>query len=441
MEADSSRRASRLLHRAWHAFDGLAGDTLWSAALDLLAVATALLSFVLLQRVLRVSDYGSYTGLYGLASTFSAITYSGPGLALIQRRFRFNQDLNDLQASFLSLAIIAGLASTAISFVLALFIIELPPLEIALITASELFASSIIWVVSWLVQIASDFPSMIRVRMGAVALKLVTVPALYAVGQLSILNLGLCYLILYGAFALWLVVVHLPRLGFDLHFRRPPSDVWRSSTVFAVPLAASQLQSDGDKIALNAFNLQGDAGLYGAAYRVVGLGALPIRVIGQAAFHRFLHEGDEAVEGYHLRRAARLTGFMFAVGLATAGALYFVLYVLTPVIDLIIEDEYADAKEIIPWLVLFIPLLAISGTPLNGLLGLGRTRERATVYLTSALVSVVLYAALIPRWGWQGAVAATLLSELYLAVVSWLAMVHYQRIADGSRVEPESAVR
>lgn len=409
---------------------------MWSAALDLLAVSSAMVSFLLLTDVLSTAEYGSFTGLYGLATTFSAITYSGPGLALVQRRFRFNQDLDEIQTSFLSLAIIAGLVTTLLSLVLALAIIELPVAEILLITASELFASSLIWVASWLVQIAADFPAMIRVRMVAASLKLVAVPGLYLTDNLTIRNLGLAYLVLYGGFAAWLILHRLPQLGYRrFRLRRPPEDAWRSSAVFAVPLAASQVQLDGDKVALNAFNLQADAGLYAAAYRVVLLGSLPIRVIGQAAFHRFLHSGDEFGDGYHLKRASRLTLFMFAVGLAAAGAIYVVLYLLTPIIDFLINDEFAEAKDIIPWLVLFIPLMAISGTPLNALLGLGRTRERATIYLSSATVSVLLYVTLIPSFGWQGAVAATLVGEAYLALVSWGAMIHYQRRADAERAE------
>ena len=439
MTSDGAR-STRRLSRLWHAFDGLAGDTLWSAGLDLLAVVGALVSFLLLQRVLVPAQYGSFAGLYGLATTFSAITYSGPGLALIQRRFRFGQDLNEIQASFLSLTILAGLGASVLSVVLAWFIIDLSLAEIVVITASELFANSIIWVGSWLVQIAVGFPAMIRVRMVAALLKLVAVPVLYAAGQLTIFNLGLTYLVLYGLFALWLVARYLPSIGYTISFRWPRMDVVRSSSVFAVPLAASQVQLDGDKVALNAFNLQTDAGLYAAAYRVVLLGSMPIRVIGQAAFHRFLGEGDHTVDGYHLRRAARLTGFMFLVGVASAGAIYVVLYLLTPIIDLLIEEEFAGAKDILPWLVLFIPLMAISGTPLNALLGLGRTRERANVYLSSALVSVVLYATLIPWLGWPGAVAATLISETYLAVVSWAAMIHYQRKADDTRPAPGPAV-
>ncbi|MEL6982847.1 MAG: oligosaccharide flippase family protein [Actinomycetota bacterium] len=423
----------------WNAFDGLAGDTLWSAALDLLAVMAALVSFVLLQRVLDPAEYGAFAGLYGLATTFSAITYSGPGLALIQRRFRFNEDLNEIQASFLSLTLIAGAATSALSIVLARFIIELSLAEIVVVTASELFANSIIWVGSWLVQIAVDFPTMIRVRMAAILLKLLAVPALFAAGQLTIFNLGLAYLVLYGLFSIWLILRYLPSIGYDVSFRRPETSVWRSSSVFAVPLAASQVQLDGDKVALNAFNLPVDAGIYAAAYRVVLLGSLPIRVIGQAAFHRFLGEGDNSVDGYHLRRAAKLTGFMFLVGLASAGAIAFVLAFVEPVLDLLIQEEFSGAKDIIPWLVLFIPLMAISGTPLNGLLGLGRTRERANVYISSALVSVLLYVILIPGRGWEGAVAATLISEAYLAIVSWGAMIHYQRKADQERAASGSS--
>ncbi len=419
------------VRRMWGAFDGLATDTLWSAALDFLAVVAALVSFALITKSLPLASYGAFAGLYGLATTFSAITYSGPGLALIQRRLRFNQDLNDIQASFLSLTVIAGLISSALAVALAMLVIDLTFMEILLVTASELFANSIILVCSWLVQAAIGFPSMIRVRMFAVVLKLVAVPALYFADALSILSLGASYLVLYSAFALWLIFFYLPRIGYTVRFRRPPVDVVRSSSVFAVPLAASQVQLDGDKVALNAFNLQADAGLYAAAYRVVLLGSLPLRVVGQAAFHRFLPRDADDRPGYHLQRAAKLTAFMFALGLAVSGAIYLLLNVGEPLLDLLIEEEYAEAKSIIPWLVLFIPLLAISGTPTNGLLGLGRTRERAVVYLSSALVSVLLYVLLIPGNGWQGAVAATLISEAYLAVVSWVAMIHYQRIADG----------
>ncbi len=439
MAVTSPEETPSRFRRAWRAFDGLASDTLWSAALDFLAVVTALVSFLLLQQVLPVASYGSFAALYGVATTFSAITYSGPGLALIQRRFRFNQNLDDIQASFLSLTLIAGVVSSVLAILIALAISKLSFNEIVVVTLSELLANSTIFVCSWLVQAARDFPAMIRVRMVGVLLKLVAVPVLFVTDNLTIFNLGASYLVLYSVFALWLIFGYLPRIGYNVRFRKPSSDAVRSSSVFAVPLAASQVQLDGDKVALEAFDLPVDAGLYAAAYRVVLLGSLPLRVIGQAAFHRFLPEDENNTPGYHLRRSAQLTMFMFVVGLAVSAVIYFFVFVATPVLDLLIHDDFAEAKEIIPWLVLFIPLLSISGTPTNGLLGLGRTKERAAVYLSSAAVSVVLYLILIPGRGWSGAVMATLASETYLAIVSWWAMIHYQRIADKQNLAKATA--
>jgi O-antigen/teichoic acid export membrane protein len=414
----------------WRRFGAMAGDTAWTTASEVLAMVAALVSFLLLQQVLEPEQFGAYSGLYQLATIFSAITFSGPGLALVQRRVRYNQPLDEIIESFLSLSLLAAAGSTAVAVALAVWLIGLSLPEIMVITLSELAANSIIFLSGFLIQVASGYRAMIRVRMVTVVLKILIVPALYLTDRLTILNLGTAYLVAYGLWALVLVLVILPRVGYTLRLGRPPEDAWRSSAVFAGPLAAIQIQTGGDTVALNAFNLRADAGIYAAAYRVVLLAAMPIRVVGQAAFHRFLPEGDTGVAGYHLRRAMQLSGFLFFVAWMAVAGIYALLYVLTPIMDFLISDEYGEAREVMPWLALFLPLLALSGTPLNALLGLERSKPRAVIYLTSALVSVLLYVTLIPGSGWRGAVLATLLSELFLVLAAWGALVHYQRVAD-----------
>jgi O-antigen/teichoic acid export membrane protein len=424
-------------------FSGLLSDTTWSAISDALAVIAALVSVVLITEALGDEGYGAFGALYGLATIFSAITYSGPGLALIQRRFRFDDSLDSLIRSYLSLALLAASVSTVLAVGLALLLNPLSVAEIVVVVASELFANSLIWVAGWLVQAAAGFAAMIRVRIVATLLKLVAVPLLFVTGSLTIFNLGLAYLVLYGAWAAWLILVRLPGLGYPrAFFRRPNREVLASSGIFALPLAASQIQTEGDKVVLGATNQLADAGVYGLAFRIVLLGALPVRVIQGAAFHRFLPEGD-GEQGYHLARVFRFTGLMFAVGaLATLG-LYMVLYVplFDPIVNILIRDDFEETRRILPWLAFFIPLQALSSTPTNGLLGLGRATERAYVFLSSSFVSLVLYLLFIPNYGWEGAVGATLAGEIYLLVASWAAMIYYQRKADraadsgGQRVE------
>jgi O-antigen/teichoic acid export membrane protein len=57
---------------------------------------------------------------------------------------------------------------------------------------------------------------------------------------------------------------------------------------------------------------------------------------------------------------------------------------------------------------------------------------RSLLLLTSAGVSMVLYLSLIPSFGWKGAAAGTLVSETFLAALSWTALVHYQRLSNQS---------
>lgn len=416
--------------RLWGAFDGLAGDTVWGGIHDGFALVASMTSFVLLQQALSQAGYGALFGLYGLVGPLGSLTFAGPGLALLQRRFRHGQDPDEILRSFLSMTLAIGMATSALAVGVALIFIELSPTEIALVVAAELFANATIIVCARLVHAVLGYPAMVRVRLVVILIRLVSVVGLYVFDVLTIRNLAGSYLILYTAYVIWLLTRRLPAAGYRVALERPTLRTAKSSAVFAVPLAASSLQQDGDKFALNAFNYTEEAGLYGAAYRIVHLGGMPLRVISAAAFHRFLPD-DAVGSAHHLRKSARLTAFMFLVGLLTAVAIYIAL----PVLELLLSDNFAEARDIVPWLLPFLPLIALSGTPMNGLLGLGRAKERAAIFLSSAAVSVTLYVAFIPAGGWRGAVAATIGSELYLAVASWVAIVYYQRLADRERAE------
>ena len=258
---------------------------------------------------------------------------------------------------------------------------------------------------------------------------------LAATDRLTIRNLAAGFLIGFIVYAAYLLLIHLPRHGYRVSFGWPSSVAWRSSFVFSAPMGASKLQTDADKFLLNVFRYNADAGLYGAAYRLVLLGTLPLLALDTAAFQRFLPRA-EGQPGVHWRRATRLAALMAVASTLVAAA----LYVLLPFFDFLFDDEYKEAVNIVPWLLLLIPLIATSNTPMNGLLGLGRADKRMLVYLSSAAVSLVLYFVLIPPFSWQGAVVATVISELYLSIAGWVALWYYQRQADrepgGDPIDP-----
>ena len=417
--------SAKLVTKAWHAFDGLAGDTLWSGGHDLIHLITALTSFQLLQQALAPAEYGAYFGLYGLVGAFGAMSYSGVGLALLQRLMGAGDEPNRSLRSFLSLALIAGAVATVLTIVIGIVSLRLTATEIVLVVTAELLAVAIVWMSAILVQASSGFPAAIRVRLGIIVVRLGTLLILHFTGNLSIANLATGFLIGFTAYSAYLLVVHVPKHGYRVSIGRPSGLSLRSSAMFSIPMGASKLQTDADKYLLNVFRFEVDAGLYGAAYRMIQLGTVPLLALDAAAFQRFLPQGD-GEKGLHWRRATRLATLMGGAGVAVAGAIYLML----PLLDFLFEARYKEAVDIVPWLLLLIPLIATSSTPLNGLLGLGQADKRMYVYLTSALVSIVLYLVLIPQYSWRGAVVATFVSEVYLVCVGWIALWHYQRKAD-----------
>jgi O-antigen/teichoic acid export membrane protein len=123
--------------------------------------------------------------------------------------------------------------------------------------------------------------------------------------------------------------------------------------------------------------------------------------------------------------------------LAASTLVALAMYLMLPLLDFLFEEKFKAAIDIVPWLLFLIPLIATSNTPMNGLLGLGLPGKRMMVYLTSALVSLVLYLALIPSFSWKGAVVATFVSEVYLSAAGWTALWYYQGRADRALDAPD----
>jgi O-antigen/teichoic acid export membrane protein len=398
-----------------------------------LHLATALTSFQLLQRVLVPEEYGAYIGLYGLIGAFGAISMSGVGLALLQRLLGAGDEPNSALRSFLSLSMLVGVIAVVLVAVLGVATLRLSSVEITLIALAELLAVAIVWIAAVSVQASSGYPASARVRMGIIGVRLATLLTLQFTGNLTIANLAAGFLIGFSVYGAYLLAVHLPRHGYVVSVGWPSLLSVKSSALFSIPMGASKMQTDGDKWFLNVFRWERDAGFYGAAYRVVQLGTLPLLALDSAAFQRFLPPGD-GQPGLHWRRSVRLATIMTAASVTLAGIMYLAL----PLLDFLFTEEYKEAVDIVPWLLLLIPLIAVSSTPLNGLLGLGQADKRMYVYLSSGFVSVLIYLALIPQYSWKGAVVGTFISEIYLVTMGWVALWHYQRKADREAEDAEA---
>ena len=402
---------------------GLANDTAWGALHDLSQLVLMTATFTLLSRQLAVNEYGQYAGIYGIVGPLGGLTWSGIGFAILQRSIRERDKADQISRDFFLLSVGLGLVGATIGTLLgAQFIGGMALATIIPVMVAELVAQAVAAVSIAMVQAQVGFANAVRLRLVILAIRLVVLLSLSLTGTLTIANLAVGYAIGFSIYLAVLLIMILPSHGIPFSLRRPGPGIVRVTAKVSMPMAVGVLQQDGDKTVMNAYGQGYEAGLYAAAFRFVATGLMPLRALEGAAFQRFLpHNEDERNE--HTRRAARFA--MLALGISLVLGVAILLG--RPLFTLIVGEKYDAALKMIPWLLPFLPLTALSNAPANGLLGLGKLGVRASIYAGSATVSLSLYITLVPSMSWKGAVVGTIVGEAFQATIGWVALLHYQR--------------
>ena len=407
-------------------YGGMLTDFLWTGGADGLLLVASLLSFMILGRELGPEDYGAYLGTFGVIGPLGAVTFGGLGLAVMQRHLRDKQSVADSARSYLTLVMVIGPLGVIVAAIIGSLVIDrLDPLTIGLLAYVELVAFSITWIIAAATQAAVSVASAARLRMVAPIVRVVCLLGLFATDNVTVRNAATAWAVTFTFLALTFLRFQLPRIGVRFGFLRPTRPVVATGAQLSLPTLAASLQNDTDKAVLNANGLALDAGLYGAAYRVIMMALLPLRSLNGALFHRFLtHDADAS--GQHLKRARSYALVSLPMSLAIAGG----VWLMAPYFDFLVGDDFDGSVTIIRWLTLFLPLRAMSQAPLNGLLGLGRIGARLVALISASVTSLVLYLLLIPTHSWRGAAVGTIASEMLLVTMGWSLLLHFQRRHD-----------
>jgi len=420
-----ARRRLRSLIREQARSGSLMSDSAWGLGHDGLQLVVTFASFIVLGRKLGKDQYGAYLGMFGVVGPISGLTW-GTYLAVLQRAIRERDDQRTVASSAITYALLMGSAAALLATIIGLLVI--PTLDVAsivFISVSELVFFSAAYVSAALVQVAHGYAAASRVRIAIAPAKLLVLGVLLMFDAVSVRNVAFGSMVIFATIVVVLVLSVLPRFGIAPRPRVPSRELVTTSLTFALPMSAASVQSDGDKAVLNYYGMEGAAGLYGAAARIVSVGMMPLRALDSAAFQRFLPH-DPSIKGQHLRRTLKYC----RLSLSLCAVIGLSLYFAAPHLGFLLGRDFEGSETMIRWLTLYLPALAVSGAPLNGLLGLGKVRTRAAISLASGIVSLGLYVALIPHLSWKGAVIGTIVGEVFLATVGWSALVRAQRRFD-----------
>lgn len=409
-------------------FRSLGVDTIWMMAQDGILVLVSLLSFTLIVHAFGPAEYGAYIGAYGTIAPLTGLAWNGVALTVLQRARQEGHDPSIVARNGFSMTLTVGFFMSALAIVLANVLVpKLGLTEIVFLVAGELVGAAPIALTAALVQSTDGLAAAAKVRITMGLLRALTLVGLFVTGNLTILSLGVSLFVVFGLYSAWLIFVRLPRSGVHVGLARPEVGYAKTTFAFSVPIVAASVQMDSDKTALNYYGFERTAGLYGAAFRLVQFAALPINSVESVAFHRFL-DSDADERGQQVRRAAKSGAATFALSLVAAGA----MYLLAPLLITLAGDQFGGSVTMVRWLLLWLPVYALSTAPINGLMGLGRLGVRASVLIASGLVSVACYIAFVPTMTWKGGLIGTIAGESFTAIVGWLALVYYQRRHDAT---------
>jgi O-antigen/teichoic acid export membrane protein len=374
----------------------LARNTVWMILGQGLRLTVSMLYFMVIARSLGTHNYGAFVGVVSLVAIVFPFGTLGSGILLIKNVSRDHTLFGLYWGRALLTTAVASAVLFLVAIVIAHFVLpaEIPFLLLLLVSASDLFGLSLIWIST------QAFQAFERLNWTATIQFLISATRL--IGALVVVRIhphltALQWGYVYFCSTVTVVIVSLLlvtiKLGVpQLNWPRSGAEI-REGFYFSASQCAQTVYNDIDKTMLASLSTLEATGIYGAAYRVLEATSVPIFSLRQAAYPNFFRIGAGGIGGclpYAKVQAVRglVCGIAIAAGLMlSAGA---VPYVLGP--------EYARTAEALRWLAILPIFRAVHYFYADALSGAGHQGLRTVIQIAVALFNVVVNLWLIPAY-------------------------------------------
>lgn len=162
----------------------------------------------------------------------------------------------------------------------------------------------------------------------------------------------------------------------------------------------------------------GASGLYAAASRVIGAATLPVVALLLSAMPRlFRHSAESPAQARRLNRWIFASVFIY--GLVLAG----LLWLAAPLVQQLFGSAYHGMAQMLQWLCLAVPALALRISVASILMTMERPWRRAGFEVMGMATLVIAALALYPPLGAKGMALALAASEWGMVVVGYKLIV------------------
>jgi O-antigen/teichoic acid export membrane protein len=397
-----------------------ARNTGWALFAEAARMVTSVGTFLVITYALTPSDYGIYVGTLGLLWFLLPFASVGAGYLLLKRVAGDGVELGEAVARANGMVVGGGLVTVvALIVVRPLLLPQSPALVLALLALSELVFGGMQEIAVFASQAGERLRLSLALRLMQGGSRLVAAVGLVLFHPGADLS---DWAWLHLATAAGAAVVGQMFLGARgssrVPLRRPRFAEARLGLPFSVGFGADKLRESADAVLLLRIGSSTDAGIYGAAIRLIGVANAPLRALIASSNARFFASGAHSVAA-----AASVARRITALGAAYAVAVGIGVVVAGPVVISVMSDEYAStaaALRLLSVLPLAISLEAFVATAMTAA---GHQRIRVLSTLVSTALNVVLNVVLIPDHGWRGAVVASLACSALNATILWSALL------------------
>ena len=397
----------------------LSRNTAWASLASLVQFGITAIVLALLTYEFEPDRFGQF--IAALSLIFFVAPFAGFGAPnLLHKRFGADRvQLGDAVALGRGMVLVGGpVWVTAVVLIGRVLLPDIDWVLILFLAVAELLAISYVDTMQAVVQATETLELSVVMKLAQSGFRLVAVAVLLLlIEQPTLRDWASLYLLAAISSSLVAELVVRRHVLAKSTVVLPTSADAREGLGLTMGWGTERLRTDADKVLLVRMGFGADAGLYGAANRVLQIVYVPIRGAIAASLARFWRGANEPGSptkfARQLARVATLYGI--GAGVAVAGA--------SPLLPLVLGDGYDETSSVLLWLAPMPLLMALQAFPATALTSEGMNRTRVNIVLAATVFNVVLNLWLIPESGWQGAVAATLITEVGLTVVLWTVLL------------------
>jgi O-antigen/teichoic acid export membrane protein len=403
-------------------------STGWGLVAELVRLPTALVVFLLLTRRYDKSEWGVLVGTLSVLMFLLPYATAGSSYLLLQRVAGDRWPPRRALEHAFGMVLVGGTVFGSMMVVFRPVVLpQVPVGTLVLLCLSEVIAAGQVEALVFLTQAQERLEVMAAVRAVAgfsrvgAALALVVLtrnPPLWMWAALAL-----------GCSVLTTLVGQFFVLGGLVRPQIPNWEEVRRGVPFALGFGADKFRDGIDTWLLLRLNRPGDSGIYGAAARIVSMGAAPVSSIIAATNARFFAAANVSVLAVR-RLAQRVTAAAFSYGLVVAGAFWLIADLLVRVLP----PSYAETGSAMRLMGLFPAIGCLEFFAGMGLTAIGRHRTRVMLNLATAGLNAILDLLWIPRFGYRAAIVATIIAGMsYSACLWWVLQRAVQRDRLGQR--------